>query len=309
MKTLSLHILILLSLTFGAFAAEKNPMSLTVAVYDFTDAENNSNEFGGKVTALVTADLTTETNFVMVERSDLKKALGEQAIGISGMVNSDQAARIGQLTGAKVLVSGQIIKTGKGRLVIIANIVGTESGRLFAEKIEGASENFADLASEMSKKIAHNISDHKSAFITDTLSHDDVLARILKGIKGTNRPTVSVNLHFPNNAKFPSSTATGEMGLVLQKTGFTVVDARSEQKPDIEMTGVVDVSKGPQRGNLMTFKVVVDIKVQERRTGKIIAFDRQTAEGVDVSRVSAERSAMASAVDILAERILPVLAQ
>ena len=75
------------------------------------------------------------------------------------------------------------------------------------------------------------------------------------------------------------------------------------------MTGVIDISKGPQRGEFVTFRAVLDVKVQERKTGKIILYDRQSAESVDTSRVGAERSAIAKAVDELAERVLPVLAQ
>src|SRR5471032_1684984 len=140
----------------GAQAAP--PAALTVAVYDFKgDADASS--YGNNVTTLVTADLTTETNLVLVERAELTKALNEQAFGISGMVSSDAAAKIGQITGARVLVAGQVIKTGKDHLIIVANIIGTETGRLFADKVEGAADNLSDLTSSLSRKIAQTISD------------------------------------------------------------------------------------------------------------------------------------------------------
>ena len=206
MKSGTLFFLAVCLAAIPAVAADKTPPSLTVAVYDFTDSERGGPSYGGKVTALVTADLATETNLVMVERSDLKKAIGEQAMGVSGMINSDQAAKIGQLTGAKVLVSGRVIKAGKEHLIIVANIVGTETGRLFAEKIEGAPDKFAELSEDLSKKIAQSIVEHKGDFLNETISRDEYYERILKGIKGTNRPTVFVNLHFPVNAKGASST-------------------------------------------------------------------------------------------------------
>src|SRR5258706_12729152 len=80
-----------LSLLAGVIAQAAPP--LTVAVYDFKgDAEAAS--YGNNVTTLVTANLTTETNLVMLERAELTKALSEQAFGISGMVTSDAAAKI-----------------------------------------------------------------------------------------------------------------------------------------------------------------------------------------------------------------------
>ena len=297
-----------LLLGFSALGADKTAPSLTVAVYDFTDVDKNSGDYGGKVTALVTANLTVETNLVMVERLDLQKALGEQAIGASGMVNSEQAARIGQLTGAKVLVSGRVMKTERNRLVIVANIVGTETGRLFAEKAEGASEDFTDLTSELSRKIAHTIRKEASHFVAESKSHADELDRIVKSVTGTNRPTVSVNLHGTKEGG-PCVAANTEMGVILQKTGFVVVDDHSERKPDVEITGLVEFDRGPRRGNLYSSHVVIDLKVQDRRTGKIIAFDHQSADAVDIGLASARKAAAANATDGLAERILPLLAQ
>ncbi len=194
-------------------------------------------DYGAKVTALVTANLAMDINLIMVERSDLKKALGEQAFDASGMVNSDQAAKIGQVTGVKVLVSGQVIKTDKNRLIIVADIVGTETGRLFAEKVEGAAGNFAGLTSDLSRKIAANIHHHGSSLTRETQSHETYLEHIVRSIKGTNRPSISVNFHSPHGSPVPIPTANSEMAIILQKAGFVVVDGNSERKPDIEISG------------------------------------------------------------------------
>lgn len=291
----------------GIAAHAAPPDALTIAVYDFTDTDKKEGGYGLKVTALVTADLTTESKLVMVERSDLRKALGEQAIGISGLVNSDQAARIGQLTGAKVLVSGEVIKTGAKRLIVVANIVGTETGRLFAEKAEGTSERLTDLTSELSRKIAQTIRDQAPSFVTETQSREDYLERIVKSIKGTNRPSVLVGFRFPSSAIH--ATANNEMGIILQKAGFTVVDSRSDRKPDIEITGTAASETAKNRNGLYSSRTVLEAKVQDRRTGKIITIDRQVGEAIDIGDMTAWRSSTAKAVDTLAERLLPLLAQ
>jgi TolB-like protein len=295
---------------FGALAADKSAPQLSVAVYDFSDAEKSGGNYGAKVTALVTANLSAESDIVMVERSDLRKALGEQAVGISGMVNADTAAKIGQITGAKVLVSGQVMKMDKGRLVIVANIVGTETGRLFAEKVDGAAENLTDLTMELSRNVAKNIRDHAAGFVgNETMTHEQYLDRMVKNITGTNRPSVSVAFHFPKKHDPTSSTANSEMSLILQKAGFTVVDSHSEHKPDIEITGVVDGQPGPKKGSLFSCRVVVEGKAQERKTGKIIIIDREIGDAVDTGKMTASRNAQARATDEFAEKILPLLAQ
>jgi len=99
------------------------------------------------------------------------------------------------------------------------------------------------------------------------------------------------------------------MGILLQKAGFVVVDGNSERRPDVQITGLVDIGMGPRRGDLYSCRAIVEAKVQERRTGTIIAFDRQVGDAVDAGRAAADRSAQAKAIDGLAERVLPLLAR
>src|SRR5436190_13989156 len=111
-----LTIVVLAAAASSAIAGEKAP--ITVAVFDFTC--NFSTIIAKDITALVTADLSADPRFTLVERAQLNKALGEQALGLSGNVDFGAAARVGQLTGAKVLISGRAMKL-KNQLLIVAN--------------------------------------------------------------------------------------------------------------------------------------------------------------------------------------------
>jgi TolB-like protein len=307
----NLTILLFAILTMIAGAADKSQPALTVAVYDFKGGADAAS-FGDKVTTLVTANLTTETNLVMVERAELTKALNEQAFGISGMVSSDAAARIGEITGAKVLVAGQVIKTGDNHLVIVADIIGTETGRLFADKVEGASDSLMDLTSQLSRKIAQTINDQATNLIAAAQeSSAERLDRIIKNINSTNRPSVSVDINWFDRKKrtHQSTVAEGEFGTVLLKAGFAVVDSNSDRKPDVEITGTESSSPGPRQGVLFSFSDAMDLKIQERRTGNIIAIEHQIGSASDGARATANAAAQVNAVDALAERILPLLAK
>jgi TolB-like protein len=305
---IKLAILLFATLTMIAAAADQPQSPLTVAVYDFK-AVGDIWTYGRNVTALVTANLATETNLVMLERAELDKALNEQAFGISGMVSSDAAAKIGQITGAKVLVAGQVIKTGDNHLVIVADIIGTETGRLFADKVEGAEDNLSALTSDLSHKIAQTISDQTTNLIAASQeTSEEHLEQIIKSISGTNRPSVSVNILSPNG-RGHTVTAEGEFGNILLKAGFTVVDANSDRKPDMEIIGVADTSTATRQGSLFSGRCVIELKIQERRTGDIVAFDRQESIANDATTPTARRSAQVNAVDALAERVLPLLAK
>ena len=300
----------LATLAFSAIAADKPQFPPpTVAVYDFADADAKEGHYAGKITTLVTADLTTETNIVMLERAELNKALHEQAFGASGMVSADAASKIGQITGAKVLVTGQVIMTDKSHLVVVANIIGTETGRLFAAKVDGPVEDLLKISTEVSHRIAQTVTAQATNLFVVSESRAERIDRIMNAIKGKNRPLVSLYFTWPKGRSMPALIVNGEFGQLLQKAGFTVVDAKSERKPDIELSGVADFSAGPRRGDLFSGRLMLTVKAQDRRTGTILMLDRQEYTASEGSAHAAQRSAEVGAVDEIAERVLPVLAQ
>ena len=297
------------ALAMFAHAADPPKSALTVAVYDFS-ADPDAASYASQVTTLVTVNLTTETNLVLLERADMKKTLSEQALGLSGMVSSDTAAKIGQITGAKVLVAGQVVQIGDKHLVLIADIIGTETGRLFADKVEGAADNLVALTDQLSRKIAQTIGG-QTANLTAPAGETSAerLDRIIKGITGTNRPSVSVSVHFGGGKPVESPILEGEFGTLLLKAGFPLVDEKSDRKPDIMIIGSEDGSEGPRWVDLFTFIEVFNVKVQERRSGTILALVHQIASATEGSAGAAKAAAPVNAVDAVAERILPLLAK
>jgi TolB-like protein len=292
----------------GTIAAAATPDALTVAVYDFAATDKTADSYAKKVTAFVTADLALESNLVMVARADLSQALNEQAFGISGLVNSEAAAKIGRITGAKVLVAGQVIKTERSHVVLVASIIGTETGRLFAAQVEGAADGPMALSAALSRKIAQTVTTQATNLVAATGElRSERLARIIRGVKGKNRPAVSLDIRHSDNPVH-STTGEGELGALLLKAGFPVVDGKSERKPDVEISGINTISVVRQ-GDLYSCRVVFDLKVQERRTGVILTLDRSESTTVDGTVPGALRAAQADAADQLAERILPLLAQ
>lgn len=107
---------------------------LTVAVFDFESADARLKESGAQLAQLLTAKLSTRELLIMVERQDLAKLLGEQEVGVSGLVNPGSAARIGQLTRARVLITSRVFAAG-GETTAVLKIVGSETGRVFGETV------------------------------------------------------------------------------------------------------------------------------------------------------------------------------
>ena len=285
------------------------PSALTVAVYDFK-GDGEAAGYGNNVTTLVTADLTTETNLVLVERAALTKALSEQAFGISGMVSSDAAAKIGQITGAKVLVAGQVMKIGDKHLVIVASVIGTETGRLFADKVEGDEDQLMEMTSELSRKIAQTISDQTTNLIAAAQESDaDRLEQVIKSINGTNRPSVSINIMHYGLHNWEEKTVENALEMILLKTGFKVVDDNSDRKPDMEITGDGHTMATSRQGELYCSSYYLNVKIQERATGNIIAIKHQESNATEAGHEAAITAAQINATDEMAAQILPLLAK
>jgi hypothetical protein len=101
--------------------------------------------------------------------------------------------------------------------------------------------------------------------------------------------------------------AATELAFILQKAGFTIVDDKSDKKPDIEITGQAFSAYGARKGNLISCTSRVEIKAQQRFDGKILTQDSQSSVGVDIAEQTAAKAALQNAADKLSERLLPKL--
>ncbi|NBV24877.1 MAG: curli assembly protein CsgG [Proteobacteria bacterium] len=280
---------------------------LTVAVFNFEATDEGLRDVGPKIAVLLNALLSAEGDLITLERAELEKALGEQELGLSGTVKAETAAKVGQLTGAKVLVTGRVFKAGNETLAV-AKIISTETSRVYGEIARGnASASLSDLATELAGKIAKTITTKGDTLVAKVVTRDERLAALKKALPAGKRPTVLVRIpevHFGTPAVDPA--AETEIGLILRECGFTLVDDKSKTKPDFEILGEAFSERGPRRGNLQTCKARVELKIRNVATGTLIV-DRQTSVMVDISEHIAAKTALQNAGAELAERIAPKL--
>jgi hypothetical protein len=305
------YITLILTVTLLAGAgAHAAPPVYSVAVFDFESKDENVRGQGGKIATLINADLSADPQIVTVEREELAKVVGEQEMGLSGNVSPDSAAKVGQLTGAKVLVTGRVFKADDD-LIIVAKIIGVETSRVYGEIVKGrGSASMSDLADELAKKISKAVTEKGDTLVARMENREDRMKKIIDSLKGGKRPTVSVNIaerHFGQAVIDPA--AQTELSAILQKAGFTVVDDKSDKRPDVEITGEAFSAFGLRKGNLISCRSRIELKVQERLTGKILLVDRQTSVAVDIAEQIAAKLALQNAAEELAERVLPKLSE
>lgn len=282
--------------------------SFVVAVLPFDVSGQELKDVGPEVTLLVNTYLSDKEGINLVERAQLDKAISEMGVGLSGVVSPETAAKIGQVVGAKILITGRVFAI-QNELFLVAKIIGTETSQVFGESVSLPLNNpYKDAAKQLSDQIAATVLTKGEALVSQKKEKIDSLEDLKYLVEGKdNLPVIGVTIqerHVGQPAIDPA--AETELNLALSTLGFPLVDpATSTQQPDIDIQGEAFSEFGMRNGNLVSCKGRVEVKVLERSTGKIIAVDRQADVAVDLSEQIAGKAAIQKAAHEVAVRIIP----
>jgi len=104
-----------------------------IAVLDFTiQGKGYETQDMGQIVAewLITA-FVKEGRFDVIERRLLKKILGEQELGATGVLDQDSVSKLGKLLGVKVVISGSVMRF-QNVIEVNARIIDVESASIIA---------------------------------------------------------------------------------------------------------------------------------------------------------------------------------
>lgn len=289
-------------------AVEKDKSVYTVAVLPFEASSDELKDVAPEVSFLINTYLSGKEGISLVERDKLDKALSEMEIGISGTVASGTAAKIGQITGAKILITGRVFAV-QNELFLVAKIIGSETSQVFGESVNiSLRDSYADASKMLADKIVKTILDKGETLVAKKKKAHDSLEDLKYLLEGKeDLPVISVTIrenHVGQRALDPAGEI--EVTMILAEVGFNLVDAAiATKQPDIEITGEAFSEFAMRTGNLISCKGRVEVKVLDRKTGKIIAVDRQTEVAVDLSEQIAGKTAIQNAAKAIAIRIVP----
>lgn len=286
-------------ITTPLFAATQ---PVTVAVFDFDSRDESLKDAGKKVSGLLQAALSANEDVITVERAELDKIMGEQELGASGTVTADTAAKIGKLTGAKILITGQVFKLDKD-ITAVAKMMSAETSRVFGETAKA--QTLSELSTALTEKVSNLLKAKQGDLAPSLADRDEAFKKLIADNKKDRSVAISVHIpeqHFGARAADPA--AETELKHILQETGFTVVDDKSDKKPEIEITGEAFSAIGLRKGNLISCKSRIELTARRRSDGSILTSDRQTSVAVDITEQTAAKTALENAAREMAGRLL-----
>jgi curli biogenesis system outer membrane secretion channel CsgG len=83
-----------------------------VAVINFEDKSGYGHNIGEGIADMLVTSLVESKKFMVIERAELDEILKEQGLGMSGAVTQQSAAKVGQLLGIELMVTGSISEFG-----------------------------------------------------------------------------------------------------------------------------------------------------------------------------------------------------
>jgi hypothetical protein len=236
--------------------------------------------------------------------------LDEQSLSLTGAVKAEEAVKVGQLTGAKILVTGSVIQSDK-KTYLVAKVIGTETGRVVGASVEGpSSDELATLVGKLADAIDEAVVKQGEKLVPRAVASVDRVAELNKRLGKGERPVLMVQVserHVGQPAVDPA--AQTELSRYAKDCGFELVDGDEvgKGKADVLVTGEGFSEVAGRAGGLVSVRARVEVKAVDRRSGKVLAVDRQTVLLVDVSEQVAGKTALQNAAADLAERILPKL--
>ena len=314
-RTILATLVIGVSMTGRAFAQKADRLAPAVyptAIFPFQERGRGIDGYGEQVSDLLFASLVVNPDLYLVDRAEMKKMLEEIELNLSGMVTPNEATKVGQLTGAKILVTGSVMQVGK-KLYLVAKIIGTETSRVLGASVKGAPGADLDVGVEqLAEKVGKTIAERAGELVAKPVRREDLIAALKEKLGDAKRPTVFVRVTERHVGQATIDPAAGtELTLLCKEVGFEVVDpdAGRPAKADVVIKGEGFSEFAMRRGNLVSVKARLEVKAVDPKTDKVIATDRQTAVVVDLTEQIAGKAALQKAAAEIAMRLLPKVVQ
>ena len=286
-----------------------------VAVLDFETKGKDVTTLGENTPDLLSAFLSADENLQLVERAEIKKIIEEMALGKTGIVKPDEAAKIGHMTGAKFLITGRVFVVGD-KLYVTSKVMSAETSKVKAVVAKAPIAGELDeIVQELAAKVSDLLAANGAAMLPKVESKEDVIVALKEKLKGKTLPAFAVLIPESHVGQpIPDPAAQTEIMYLLKKAGdATVIDTQNAdlnnwvkqflkeagqkmpaklQKADVVIVGEAFSEFAGTTGKLISVKARLEVKAIDVKTDRILAIERVTTTAVDLAENIAAKSAL-----------------
>jgi TolB-like protein len=263
---------------------------LSVAVLNFGDGSNDLKGVGTSISALLQVQLTIHSDAILVERAELNEVLAEQELTLSDAVTPAQAAKVAQLTGAEVLISGRVF-TVQNRVHLVAKVISSSTSRVFGatasydngKPLDGAVEK---LATDVGKILKDKNADLRGGASLEEKTNAEVAA-LLK-----DKPAKKFYVNIPESiiqVIVPDPAAQTEIARTLEAAGWKSVATADEA--EVIIRGEAFAETAIRRGNLWFTRARLEFTVTNAK-GEVLKTDRIVCGNVDLAQAVGAKGAL-----------------
>jgi len=283
-------------------AQENEQPPLSAAVLNFQDGSNELEGVGASVSALMQVQLTVHSDAMLVERAELNEVLAEQELTLSGGVTPAQAAKVAQLTGAEVLVTGRVFAV-QDRIHIVAKVISASTSRVFgATAAYDQGKPLDDAVEKLATDVA-KILKEKSADLHGGKSLEERVAANMKVLM-ENREPGKIYVNIPEavvSTTVPDPAAATELARTFEQIGWQSV--KSAEEADLVIRGEAFAESAIRRGNLWFTRARLEIKAYDAKNNVILT-DRVVCGNVDLAQTVGAKGALQKSGLLASEPVL-----
>lgn len=146
-------LVILCLLIFASAVWAEDQVVLAVMYFDSPVQDDSFPFFQKAINEMLVIDLSKVDGVELVERENLEGLVEELKLGLSGLVDEDTAPQIGEMLGARYIITGTIFFL-KETLMVSFKVSETESGKILtAGKVNGGKNDLAELETLLSGEV------------------------------------------------------------------------------------------------------------------------------------------------------------
>ena len=276
----------------------------TAAVLNFESrsrqAEND--KIGKSMADLLFVKLLESGCVDLVERAELDKALDELHLSAVGMTSRDSQVRLGELIGAKILITGSIFEAGNKHYAV-AKIIGTETSRVKGCSVSGSGKEFLDLVPELAEKVQAILKKDSQRLLPKKATPFSAADK-LSNIRGDGRKVyLEVNEDIAVKAPDPASEIA--LKKLLLTLGFEVVQSRHEAEYAVVCEAIA--SNAGQYQKFSSAQARVELSVYQVKEEKLLSTGARKETVAGATYIIAAKDAINQATLKLAANVLKCL--